>query len=179
MPMPYFHFGLLHRTRSQPDRNGFSFIELLVAITVLVILATIAIWAVKQWLVTTEVRTSANDLVSVLELAQSKAISAEEASPYTVCGLVLVNPKNIYRITRGETCASSEVSRHTFPGKVKFTLTMNVPPSGNEWMIVFEKLTGRARLITPNSVGTITLADTPSGLLDTVTVTSAGIISHP
>ena len=182
--MPSFHLGPFRRTRGQPDRRGFSFIELLVAITVLVILATIAIWAVKEWLIATEVRTSANDLASVLELAQSKAISAEEASPYTVCGLTtatLPALPNIYRITRGQTCADLEVSQHAFPGKVRFTATANVPLStvpSNEWRIIFAKLTGRALLVDPLVVGTITLAD-PSGLSDTVTVTTAGIISHP
>ncbi len=178
MPMPPLHCGPLRRISGQPGRSGFSFIELIVAVAVLIILATIAMWAVKNWLITTEVRTAATDLVGVLELAQSKSISAEEASPYTVCGRMDPAPKNIYRITQGETCASTEVSRHTFPGKVEFTNVTGVPQPATEWMIVFEKLTGRARLIPLITEGAIKFAD-PSGLLDTVTVTSAGIISHP
>ena len=149
--------------------NGFSLLELLIVITIVVLLASIGIGYYLNYGKSVEINSSAQIIVFDLKQVQSKAMIGEGGYKW---GIHFVNPlgtaKDYYEIFSTGTDYSTSptiISTNYLPSSATF----NSPGDNSSTDIIFSKISGSA---TAASV-----AITSFGFIKTIDVSSIGIIS--
>lgn len=122
------------------DKNAFTLIELLVVIGILVILAAIGIAGYSSLQGKSELNSSAEEVVTILRLAQSKTLNSKKSSQYGVYFATSSKPHR-YVLFKGsdyQTRASSSDMEYKLPDRVEFYGI----DLGGEKQVVFERLSG-------------------------------------
>jgi len=130
--------------------KGFTLVELLVIVGILVILATISVSVFRFFQRESDLNNNAEETINILRLAQSKTLASEGASQYGVYFDTSVSPHQ-YILFKGSDFATRDAS---FDEIYELSNTVEIYEinlgGGNE--VVFNRLTGET-----NQPGNITL----------------------
>ena len=142
---------------------GFSYVQLLLVITLLVILAGAASPYYLSWQTRQQARTTSTMLWSDLHYTQSRSIQLEQGDSW---GIHIDNTAHQYVIFRGASYSSSDTYNET----ITYPTGVTISPSSD---IVFSGLTGTTTATTL----TITPAALPSAA-ETITINAQGLITQ-
>lgn len=120
-------------------KKGFTFVELMVSVGLIVLLAVLAVPALRIFQQQQNVGQKAQEIMGVLRSAQSKTVASEGSSSYGVYFNTGSIPHQ-YTLFKGSTFAARDVSvdeTYKFPSTLEF---FNVNVAGNQ--VVFDRLTG-------------------------------------
>ena len=121
-------------------KNGFSLIELLVALAILVVLSTISVAFFISLQKGGQLNNVSEEVVNVLKIAQSKTLSSQEDSQYGVYFNTTTSPHQ-YVLFKGGNYSSRDISFdqvHSIPDITEFYQI----DTGGDNEIVFDRLTG-------------------------------------
>ncbi|KKU86550.1 MAG: hypothetical protein A2667_02160 [Candidatus Wildermuthbacteria bacterium RIFCSPHIGHO2_01_FULL_47_27] len=150
-------------------RNGFTLTELLVIIGVLVILSAMALPAFQIFAKKSDVASGAQNIIAALRLAQNKALSSDNASPWGVYFDSSVVP-NSYTIFKGANFAARDASFDTVNNLSKKTELYEVNFGGSPEVIFNRPRGDTAQAGTVKLKSTFNPAETK-----TITVNSMGL----
>ncbi len=150
--------------------NGFTLIEIIIVIAILIILITVPITSYYSIFKKSDLNNGVQEFVSILNVAQNKSLSSENNSQYGVYLDALTSP-NKYVLFKGVSYALRDVSYdkiYFLPQKVEY-LSINLN-GGSE--VVFDKLTGATQ-----ESGSISLRlKTDASQTKTVYISNIGVI---
>lgn len=141
-------------------KKGFSIIEILIVLGVIVLLSVIVIPSISKFKDTQTLKSGVEDVVSILTKARVQTISGNEGRVFGVT--IDANAKTfvLYALQ-----SSTKLTRETT------TLASGISVSTTTTDIQFEKLTGE-----PIAIATITLTN-QAGVVRTITVSTTGTIT--
>ncbi len=164
----FHHYSLFVAHNS---RSGFTLVELLISITIMVILAGVSFINVVNYKNRQEITSNVQEIVTVLRSAQDRSLSQEGGSRW---GIHFENPAeamDFYELFRGISYSSGiVVSRSVLSSDIQF----DSPAAGSSSTVIFSPITGL-----PDAVINIkiSLMGSPS-VSSTITVSSNGKISY-
>lgn len=144
--------------------RGFSYVQLLLVITIMAILAAVASPVYLAWQARQQVRSTSAMLWSDLHYVQSRAMQREQDAEW---GVHVDNSSHQYVLFRGSTYASSDAFNET----ITYANSVSVSPSTD---IHFAGLTGAA-------ASAVTLTITATNLPTesrTITINEEGLITQ-
>jgi prepilin-type N-terminal cleavage/methylation domain-containing protein len=141
-------------------KKGFSIIELLIVLGIIVLVSIIIFPAISKFKDTQTLKTSVEDVSSLIAKARVQTISGNEGRAFGVTIDASTKTFTLYALSGG-----TKITRETT------TLPSQIAVSTTTTDIQFEKVTGEAV-----SSGTITLTN-QSGLTRTITVSGIGTIT--
>ena len=147
------------------DKKGFTLIEIIIAIGVLLVVSTLGFNAFASFKKIADLTSSADAALSQLIQARSKTLSAEEAQQYGVH--FEVNQTTFFK---GVTYSASDPDNQAFvlPATVEIS-SISLSGSGDD--VLFKKLTGET-----NNDGTIILRlKTDTSKMRTITIRKTGL----
>lgn len=121
--------------------HGFTIIEVVIVIAVLVILAAVSVGSLMSIQKQIDLNNTSQELVGVMQLAQNKTLASESDDRYGVY-LDFSSQPNRYILFQGSTYASRTQSydqKHLLPSSIKFSQSTNL---GGSREVDFDKLTG-------------------------------------
>lgn len=145
------------------EQAGFSYVQLLLVIALLAVLAAIASPYYLAWQTRQQARTASATLWADLHYAQSRAMQLEQGEPW---GVHIDNSLHQYVIFRG----SSYNSADSYNEPINYAGTVTISPSAD---IIFAGLTG--------TTTAATLTITPEALpseAQTITINAQGLITQ-
>lgn len=149
---------------------GFTLFEVVIVVLILSILAAIVVADFLSLQKKSDLEGSANEIATVLRLAQSRTVASESSSKYGVYFDNLVSP-NKYVLFKGTSYTTREVGSdqtYFFPNTLEFSSVSL--SDGNE--TVFEKLTGASE-----KSGSVTIRfKADASQTKTVYISSSGVI---
>jgi len=122
-------------------RRGFTLIEFLIVIGILGAIIVLSVSAFSFLIKKTDLDSSINNIISIVNLAKNKTLASEGAKQYGVYFDAIINP-NKYVLFQGSSYALRDISLdeiHNLPAAVKIS-SISFGGLGNE--IVFDRLTG-------------------------------------
>lgn len=141
-------------------KKGFSIIELLIVLGIIVLVSIVIFPAISKFKDTQTLKTSVEDVSSLIAKARVQTISGNEGRAFGVTIDASTKTFTLYTLSGG-----TKITRETT------TLPSQITVSTTTTDIQFEKVTGEAV-----SSGTITLTN-QSGLIRTITVSGIGTIT--
>lgn len=140
---------------SYDQKKGFTLIEILISVGVIVLLAAGALLSFSKSRSTQNLSTSSQDVLSILRLAQSKSLAGEDNVSWGV-SFPAVNP-NQYILFRGTSFAASTFQEtYTVARGIEIA---NVALTGGGRDVVFNRLTGQTDQSGTFNIRTATLSD--------------------
>jgi prepilin-type N-terminal cleavage/methylation domain-containing protein len=118
------------------NQKGFTLIEFLIAITVIVLLIGISLISYRFFEKGTELENTAQNILATLKLAQTKTLSSEEASQY---GVRFENNK--YILFKGETYLEGAVDNKVYQLPIRLEI-YNIDLFGGASSTVFQRISG-------------------------------------
>lgn len=144
------------------NRQGFTFIEMMVVIAILAVVVFIAVGVGAGGFTKNQIRTEADSLVSILRLAQSRTVSRHQEN---VWGVHITSSD--YTLFIGDDYTTRDASfdeYHTFPGGIAASGLTDV---------IFEFRTGETL-----NVGDVVLSNADTGDSITINVNANGRVSY-
>ncbi len=141
---------------------GFTFVEILVVIAILIILAGLAIPFYQSFQLSSQLDNTAQEVVQSLRRAQSQAMASDYFSEYGI-----FFGAHDYTIFRGASFDPADTFNEVF--NVSSTLTINLALGGSS-SVVFSRVQG-----VPNNTGSITLISA-NGEERLITIQNPGIV---
>ena len=129
-------------TKSQ-KLKGFTFIELLVIVGILIVLTAIAFPTLRFFQKESDLNNAAEEIINNLRLAQNKTLASEKASQYGIYFDNLITPHQ-YTLFKGGDYASRNASFdevHKLPKTVEI-YEVNLAGGGSE--VVFDRVSGKS-----------------------------------
>ena len=145
--------------------KGFTIVELMVVIGILVIVAAISIPLYGNWQIESQAESAKNSILQLLRLAQAHSQTGFHDSKH---GIYINDTEKQAIYFEGENY-SSRASEHDRVVAYSDLVIVSSTLSGDE--IGFSKGAGR-----PIATGTISITETHSGSLYTITINEAGLI---
>lgn len=142
-------------------RRGFTLIEILTVLVITIIIASLFVGAYLSFKRQTDLVTSTQNVLSVLNLAQSKTLASEGSSSY---GVHLETTQ--YTFFKGASYPGSDNQVFVLPSRVTIN-SIFLTPSGSD--VVFARLTGR-----PLQTGTLNLLESVSNATRIINIESSG-----
>jgi len=132
----------VQKTKSEKQKDkGFTLVETLVILGILIIITATALPAYRRFLKETDLTNSLEEIINTLKLAQSKTLASEEDSSWGVYFSTTSTPHG-YTLFKGTDYASRDVSsdkEYNIPSLVEI-YEINLAGANQE--IVFDRLTG-------------------------------------
>lgn len=149
--------------------SAFSLIELVLSLMVLAILASIGIVSYSNSYRQNVLKTTAEEIVSLIRLAQQESISQRQGNVWGV-RFDNTNPSAGFVAVFSNTYAPANlVERYSLPFQVRF----QTPPVGSYQEIIFQKLTGL-----PNATATVELILAGSSQTRVISINSLGGVTE-
>ena len=147
------------------NKKGFTLIEILVVIGVISILIVMAAAGLRLFEGKTQLKSQAQNILTILELARTKTLASEGASQY---GVRFEQDK--YILFKGSAYQEGEENNKTYqlPGQLKIN---SIDLTGEGDIVVFQRLSGQA-----SSSGTIELGTITQPATTTITIHPSGQI---
>lgn len=139
-------------------KKGFTLIEILVIIGIMVILVALAIPSYRFFQKESDLNNSAEEIINTLRLAQNKTLASEEASKYGVYFDAVSTP-NQYTLFKGENYASRDSSFDEIHKLSSFLEIYEISLAGGEPEVVFDRISGTTSQFGSISIG---LKDNPA-----------------
>lgn len=133
-----YNFFVLFAFHSHSSRygRGFTLLEVTISIGILVLIGAISLVSFVNSRNVRDLTTSGQNVLSILRLAQSKALAGEDNAPW---GVRLEQAQFI--LFRGSTYSGSTLTQvHALPTSIEI---VNINLSGGAQEVVFKRLTGR------------------------------------
>ncbi len=137
-------FRLFHVSCFMFHEEGFTMIELLVSLAILVVLGAIAIPSLVSLLKTPQLDDTAQEVINILRVAQNKTLASENNSQYGIYFNTATSPDQ-YILFKGANYASRDTSYdkiYSVGSNVEFSQINTTNASGNANQVVFDRLTG-------------------------------------
>lgn len=154
---------------SKKAATGFTLLEILIATVTIAILATIGVFGYVNSYRQSVMKNTGDSVVSLLHLAQQKAVAQEGGSAW---GVFIDNSNSGSASTSmysGNAYATSSVSQNY---QISSQISLSSPAAGTTLDVNFQKFSG-----IPNASGTVILQLNATGETKTITITSQGGIS--
>ncbi len=145
--------------------KGFTLIETLIAIAIIVILLAVSIISISSYRDAKVVQTTANEIAFKLEEAKANSIAGKNSSAFGIHF-----SSDSYTYFQGNSYNSSDPNNITPPFPENYTISTNL--TGGATDIVFARLTGK-----PNIYGSITLQKNNASTSKTISIGVLGDIS--
>lgn len=147
-------------------KRGFTLIEILTVLVITIIITSLFVSAYLSFKRRTDLVTSAQNILSILNLAQSKTLASEGGVSY---GVHLET--NQYTFFQGVVYSSGDPNNKVFilPSGVTIN-SISLTPSGSE--VIFARLTGRSL-----QIGTFSLLESVSSATQIINIESSGQMS--
>ena len=155
--------------------SGFTIIELLTVVAILVILASISISLFRVFQKESGLTNAAEEIINMLRFAQNKTLASQESSQWGVYFSTSTSPQE-YVLFKGSDYASRDPAydqTHKIPEKIEI-YEVNLTGGGSE--IIFEKVTGNT-----NSSGNMSLRlkENPLKIRQVIVEQSGKVVSSP
>ena len=150
-------------------KKGFTLIEILVIIGIMVILVALAIPSYRFFQKESDLNNSAEEIINTLRLAQNKTLASEEASKYGVYFDAVSTP-NQYTLFKGENYASRDSSFDEIHKLSSFLEIYEISLAGGGSEVVFDRISGTTSQFGSMSIG---LKDNPAKT-KTIYIASSG-----
>jgi len=146
--------------------KGFSLIELLISISVILFLIGMSIVSYRSFGKETELENTAQHVLATLKLSQTKTLASEDASPY---GVHFEN--NQYILFKGDTYQATSPDNQTYQLSNHLEIyDIDLADGGND--IVFQRISGR---VNQNGTTSLRIISQPTKTR-TITIRSSGQI---
>lgn len=119
--------------------RGFSLIELLVVIGIMIVLSSFSFLSLRGFRDTQDIEDTAMEIVSALHAAREKSLTAEDESLWGVHFVNSATGTDSYEIFKGSAYAPSEVVQTI---SLRTTADFLIPPSGASADVTFNQVTG-------------------------------------
>lgn len=162
---------MIIRRQQQKDKrliskNGFTLIEILLVMGVLIILMSMSIAGFRLFEGKTELKSYAQNALTILELARTKTLASKDASQYGVRF-----EQNKYILFKGDTYqeGADDNKVYQLPSRLKIN---KIDLTGGDNAVVFKRISGYAsssgaiEFGTINQSATTTIAILPSGQIE-------------
>jgi prepilin-type N-terminal cleavage/methylation domain-containing protein len=147
-------------------KNGFTLVEILVALTILVILMSIGAYALINTRTAKQLDTTTDSIAAKLEEARTNALSGKSGTNF---GLAFSSTTYTYWSGASYTAGTASTITYTIP--TGFSLTSTIP--GTDHILMFSRITGIA-----SATGNITITHLAQPTFtDTISVGTRGDIS--
>lgn len=147
--------------------SGFTLMEILVAISILAMIALIVFPSISSFRKNQALKNAIEETVSLLERARSKTLASENDRAYGVLIDTTAKTISLFRIVSGSNVTEETVSLDT---SLSISHLLNPGPSGSP-DISFARLSGEA-----SRTGTVTFTN-GDGVVRTITITKIGNVS--
>ena len=146
--------------------RGFTLIEIIIVISIIVFLISVSIISYRSFEKSTELKKTTQDIISILKLAQAKTTASNEASQY---GVHFENNK--YILFKGSEYQSESEDNKTYNISNRLEIyDMNLSGGGID--IIFQRINGKTE---QNGNISIKIISNPSEF-QTISIKSSGII---
>ena len=171
-------------------KKGFSFIEIIVTVAILVVIIAMGVSAYSKFLDGGRLNTAAEGAVSIIQKAREYTLSSRENSFYSIHieDKNVAGEKNYFQLFRANDYSKTNKrsEKYSLPQGTEVTSihteTAISPSAGNN--VTYERLSGNLVIASLNplvatstiTVGTITIRSTGSGRGKIITLSPAGLI---
>jgi len=160
-------------TASHRSRRGFTLVELLVSIGIIVILAGVSFLALQRNRSTSELKAAMQQMVTVIRGAQSRAVSQASSTTWGVYFANATATRPFFALFSSTTyTTATQVGTYPLPPSV--TYVVSTLASGATTSVIFSVGTGQA-----NAAKTISLVlkNNPA-VSSTLTIATSGLITY-